>query len=68
MDDFGPNTKNLLNMWEVVKNTAMPAYFYYIILACILIVAGLIITRVVIRHKKRKDRVARIKARYAVKK
>ena len=68
MDDFGPNTKNLLNMWEVVKNTAMPPYFYYIILAGILIIAGLIIARVVIRHKKRKDRVARIKARYAVKK
>ena len=68
MDDFGPNTKNLLNMWEKVKNTAMPDYFYYLVLVGFVSVIGLIVTKVIIDKKKRKDRINRIKARYAAKK
>ena len=68
MDDFGPNTKNLLSMWEKVKNTAMPDYFYYLVLIGFVSVIGLIVTKVIIDKKKRKDRINRIKARYAAKK
>ena len=68
MDDFGPNTKNLLSMWEKVKNTAMPDYFYYLVLIGFVSVVGLIVTKVIIDKKKRKDRINRIKARYAAKK
>ena len=68
MDDFGPKTKDLLKMWETVKNTALPDYFYYIILAAFVTVVGLLIFRVIYTHKKKVDRKARLKARYANKK
>ena len=68
MDDFGTKTKDLLKMWETVKNTALPDYFYYIILAAFVTVVGLLIFRVIYTHKKKIDRKARLKARYANKK
>ena len=68
MDDFGPNTKNLLKMWETVKNTTMPAYFYYIVLSAFVIFVGAVLAHIIYSHKKKRDRKARLKARYAVKK
>jgi spermidine/putrescine transport system substrate-binding protein len=68
MDDFGPKTKDLVRMWEKVKNTVMPAYFYYIVLAGFVTVVGLVIFRVIYTHKRKRDRKERIKARYAARK
>lgn len=63
MDDFGPNTKNVIKMWEKLKNTSMPAYFYYIVLGGIGLLIGFIIFRYVMKIKKRRDRILRLKAR-----
>lgn len=40
MADFGSQTANMLMMWENVKNTALPVWSYYVILAIVMALIG----------------------------
>lgn len=63
MDDFGKNTKNVLKMWEKLKNNEMPAYFYYSLLAGTLTIVGLILFLSIRKRKVKRDRIKRLKER-----
>lgn len=65
MDDFGPNTNSVIRMWEKLKNTSMPAYFYYLVLAGVILTITGVVTYVVLKNKKRADRIKRLKERTA---
>lgn len=59
MADFGTQNASMLLMWESVKNTRLPTWVYYFILAIVLIIIALIIIHQVSRSavkKRRKDR------------
>lgn len=63
MDDFGTRTKNVLAMWEKVKNNTMPMYFYYTLLGIILAVIAVILFNKIRQKRIKKERIQRLKER-----
>ncbi len=59
MADFGEQNASMLLMWESVKNTSLPIWSYFLILAAFLIIIGLFIFSYVKKAAVRKRRTER---------
>ncbi len=59
MADFGEQNASMLLMWESVKNTSLPIWSYFLILAIFLIIVGLFIFSYVKKAAVRKRRAER---------
>lgn len=59
MADFGEQNASMLLMWESVKNTSLPIWSYFLILAIFLIIVGLFIFSYVKKAAVRKRRMER---------
>ncbi len=59
MADFGEQNASMLLMWESVKNTSLPIWSYFLILAAFLIIIGLFIFSYVKKAAVRKKRTER---------
>ena len=65
MADFGSQNASMLLMWESVKNTSLPTWAYYFILAILVLILLLIVLLQVSRHAVKKRRKERKEAREA---
>ena len=63
MADFGGQNASMLLMWESVKNTVLPTWFYIVVAAGVLVVAGSIISYYVRKTVVKNRRKARKEAR-----
>ena len=63
MADFGGQNASMLLMWESVKNTVLPTWFYIVVAAGVLVVAGSIISYYVRKAVVKNRRKARKEAR-----
>lgn len=59
MADFGEQNASMLLMWESVKNTSLPIWSYFLILAAFLIIIGLFVFAYVRKAAVRKRRTER---------
>lgn len=59
MADFGEQNASMLLMWESVKNTSLPIWSYFLILAAFLVIIGLFIFSYVKKAAVRKRRTER---------
>ncbi len=63
MADFGGQNASMLLMWESVKNTVLPTWFYIVVAAGVLVVAGFIVSYYVRKAVVKNRRKARKEAR-----